>query len=268
MSCPARLIVNPPASGIQNMAVDQALLDACENTPVLRFYRWQEPTLSLGYFQPAQQRQFHQASQSCPMLRRATGGGAIVHDRELTYSLVVPVTMAPTRTADLYDVIHQAFCHWLIQAGLSAFPFDRQHWVDGVTVDSKAFLCFQRRADGDVVSWAGHQPVSDHRYDHPGYKLLGSAQRKQKNALLQHGSILLGRSQAAPELPGLMDLPGYRGPREADALLASIQNHLSDAVGRHWEWQWEADSLTADERERIPYWITRRFDNPEWNLAR
>ena len=74
----ARLIVDPPARGTWNMAVDEALLHSCGHTGsrCLRIYAWAAPTLSLGYFQAYADRQSHRASQDCAVVRRATGGGA------------------------------------------------------------------------------------------------------------------------------------------------------------------------------------------------
>src|SRR5688500_20216584 len=90
----SRLLLDVPAPGAWNMAVDEALLEsaALENRCTLRFYRWSEPTLSLGYFQRYEDRRQHAASLSCACVRRASGGGAILHDHELTYSLAVPPT--------------------------------------------------------------------------------------------------------------------------------------------------------------------------------
>ncbi len=81
----ARLIIDPPAAGRWNMAVDEALLlsAASRRTVTLRVYQWEVPTLSLGYFQPHAQREQHASSRHCPLVRRATGGGAIVHDRRI-----------------------------------------------------------------------------------------------------------------------------------------------------------------------------------------
>src|SRR5687767_6703039 len=89
----ARLIIDPPAEGSWNMAVDEALLESAADSGeiTLRFYEWSRATLSLGYFQSHAERSGHTASLACPMVRRSTGGGAIVHDQELTYSLVVPM---------------------------------------------------------------------------------------------------------------------------------------------------------------------------------
>lgn len=274
MSISARLLVHPPSSGSWNMAVDQSLLDHCQSQPVLRFYRWSEPTLTLGYFQKHQQRNGHQASSNCPLLRRSTGGGAIVHDLELTYSLQVPIALVPHRSADLYDVVHDSFCQWLTTNGVDARPYSPTCIVAPEEIDQKAFLCFQRRADGDVVGWTEDavNPVEAGTCAAPkltaGAKLLGSAQRKQKNALLQHGSILLRRSDCAPELPGVMDLATYTGPRELDIVVDSISKHLQDDLAAKLSWEFQVSQLSQLERDTAQDWQAKRFNNSTWNHSR
>lgn len=196
-----RLICDAPGSGAWNMALDEALLDSAlhGDTVTLRFYRWSEPTLSLGYFQPLAGRDSHARSRECPVVRRTTGGGAILHDQELTYSLAVPASspLAKHSTA-LYGFAHDSLIEALASWGIRAekvragksdtcgrSPGDRQS-------SPEPFLCFQRRACGDVVMGE--------------YKVCGSAQRRSHGAILQHGSVLLGTSAAAPELPGIRDL--------------------------------------------------------------
>src|SRR5262245_32066382 len=95
-----RLIIDPPQKGAWNMAVDQALLEsaAASGGVALRFYQWSEPTLSLGYFQPIAARSEHPPSLHSPVVRRASGGGAILHDRELTYSIAAPSEIIGRRT--------------------------------------------------------------------------------------------------------------------------------------------------------------------------
>src|SRR5262249_44894287 len=93
------------------MAVDEVLAESAAELGQcsLRFYEWSRPTLSLGYFQPYSAREQHRASAELPVVRRASGGGAIVHDRELTYSLAVAV--AHPLAADsmsLYHAVHQS----------------------------------------------------------------------------------------------------------------------------------------------------------------
>ena len=93
------------------MSIDQAILETTVETGeiTLRFYRWNTATLSLGYFQKLADREQHSDSKDCPIVRRSSGGGAIVHDDELTYSLCVPTSGAIAKAnADLYDTVHHA----------------------------------------------------------------------------------------------------------------------------------------------------------------
>lgn len=213
----ARLIIDPPASGAWNMAVDQAILETADQTGLitLRFYRWSEPTLSLGYFQNYLDRNQHPISEKCPLVRRRTGGGAIIHDQEITYSLCVPsANRWAKKNSQLYDTMHQLIIRLLasheINSGLYGNDGDQSEFnhptdvpagqfapgnLDPGNLDHNAFLCFQRRSPGDVI-------LDD-------FKIAGSAQRRIRNALLQHGSILLHRSQFAPELPGIHDLASF-----------------------------------------------------------
>ena len=153
-----RLLIDPPASGAWNMAVDEALLEtAIAGGPAtLRFYAWQEPTLSLGYFQSRDDREQHPASSACPLVRRSSGGGAILHDRELTYSIALPVAVARSSAAatELYDGVHETLVETLAAVGVTAVLY-RAAGGGCATQDSKRssepFLCFQRRACGDVI---------------------------------------------------------------------------------------------------------------------
>lgn len=221
------------ASGPWNMALDEALLiDAAESgIGTLRFYEWSEPTLSLGYFQRYDDRHQHAASRDCACVRRQTGGGAILHDRELTYSITLPPTHPYSRKSDrLYRIAHDAFIAVLSQPPNNTGPNIGLHRVEEVSnaaIDESAFLCFQRRTPGDVVALAQNRgaDVEDTiRAQAPNCKILGSAQRRSHGALLQHGSLLLSKSQAAPELPGYIDVAGQE-----------ISETLTDQVVRRLE---------------------------------
>src|SRR4051794_9804512 len=107
----SQLIIDPPCDGAWNMALDEALLLSAERDGIgaLRFYTWREPTLSLGYFQPHADRAAHAASKNCTLVRRASGGGAILHDRELTYSIALPRFHHFAHSAEkLYFAAHEA----------------------------------------------------------------------------------------------------------------------------------------------------------------
>jgi lipoate-protein ligase A len=192
----ARVIIDEPAAGDWNMAVDHALLETANSTGLIsvRFYAWSQPTLSLGYFQPQALSRQHHASLHCPQVRRSTGGGAIVHDQEITYSLCVPSNHRwSTENEQLYSMVHQILCDLLAQYKVDAKLFEL-----AATPQKKEaeFLCFLRRSQGDLIV--------------AGNKIGGSAQRRRKNALLQHGSVLLKRSPSAPELAGIEDLTGVQ----------------------------------------------------------
>src|SRR4051812_21709386 len=90
---PCRVLPHQVADGPTNMGLDLALLNAVEAEPVgavLRTYEWSEPTLSLGYFQKVEAARADPRWRDLPVVRRLSGGGALLHDREITYALVMP----------------------------------------------------------------------------------------------------------------------------------------------------------------------------------
>jgi lipoate-protein ligase A len=232
-----RLIIDPPLPGAWNMAVDEALLeDAVDNgVATVRLYRWQEPTLSLGYFQQYADRQLHPASANCAVVRRPTGGGAILHDREITYSIVLPASHPLAhRSRALYELAHDAIIDVLVdQLSPGDRPITlRRNEVSSPIRNAQPFLCFERRAVGDVVAApTGAGGATDQGFTLPesgDWKVLGSAQRRSHGALLQHGSLLVQSSPAAPELPGLADLANWHlAEAEIPRLIDSLQNALN-----------------------------------------
>ena len=192
-----------PAAGSWNMAVDEALLEAAVASGIatVRLYRWQNPTVSLGYFQSVEDAALWERFQGVAKVRRLSGGGAILHHHEWTYACCLPATHPLTREpTSIYHVLHQAVCDALAAYGIdtsmrgtAAFRAETQpsNVVSAGTTD-QAFLCFRRGDPRDIV-FAGH-------------KVLGSAQRRRHGAVLQHGSLILRRSAHAPEIPGLCDL--------------------------------------------------------------
>jgi lipoate-protein ligase A len=202
---PCRLIVDPPQAGAWNMAVDEALLEdaADQGTVTLRFYQWSEPTLSLGYFQSFRERERHPASGKAALVRRPSGGGALLHDRELTYSLCLPADHPRVRdSSGLYETVHRSLMMTLTERNVRlGLVGDASALERAASIGGEPFLCFSRRAEADVVCTspsAGHSSV----------KIVGSAQRRRRGAVLQHGAVLLAASPLAPELPGLLETTG------------------------------------------------------------
>ena len=248
-----RLFIDPAAKGDWNMAVDELLLEsaAVDRMASLRFYQWAEPTVSLGYFQDLADRSRHRASFGCPVVRRATGGGAIVHDRELTYSIALPAghRLAEGRLG-LYRAVHRAILE--IYADLR---FDLSLYAGQMDDGRRApFLCFERRAPGDIVT------ETDRKLSH---KVTGSAQRRLQGAVLQHGSILLDRSEAAPELPGLNDLAG----RELIDRQSLIRQ-LIDRLATEFEIEFELLRLTETQKGRVSDWVGAKYANDDWTVRR
>lgn len=243
-----RLIVDEPADGSWNMAVDEALLASAASSerPTLRFYGWSQATLSLGYFQRLGERQGHTGSGDCPVVRRATGGGAILHHREITYSYAAPLRdrFAPSASG-VYHLLHDALIEILAAMGVQAHTFRGP----SPAVDCEPpFLCFQRRSEHDVM-------VS-------GAKVAGSAQRRRHGALLQHGSLLLASSPHAPELAGLAELTG----RQLAA--TELTGRWSEAVAGRLELRIEAAERSADEEKAARAIATAKYGQASWTERR
>ncbi|ASV75690.1 Lipoate-protein ligase A [Thermogutta terrifontis] len=285
------LLIDSPRSGPYNMAADEwcAAWAAGHEAPILRLYRWHPATLSLGYFQRYEDRKSHPSSQSCPVVRRPSGGGAILHDREWTYALCLPAEhpLAKDRLL-LYLTVHETLARWLQRWGVTAVVLRRENPPArcGQTPSRPCpFLCFQRRTVGDVVAVvdeetfsscqsSGNQPTETN--GSPGtaepspscaestVKLVGSAQRRTRNAVLQHGSILLGRSPWAPELPGVWEVTGHKDPIGHDSELfrdfaVAWPPLLAQALGwrlQHFPYSTERDSLFEE--------LLARFSSQEW----
>ena len=250
METETRLIIDPAADGAWNMSVDQALLETVEQTGqmTLRIYRWQTATISLGYFQAYDARTQHPPSLNCPIVRRRTGGGAIVHDEELTYSLCVPSSERwASQNGELYDLVHNSVIELLREYDVEAYLFGHR-LGEATRADKDRFLCFQRRAEGDLI-------VGDS-------KLGGSAQRRLKKSLLQHGSLLLKRSVSAPELPGLEDLTGVQV--QDDAFVSKWTHLLASALRT----SFTEGSLRPAEKQAAEEYRSTLFQNDTWTKNR
>lgn len=190
------LIESVPCSGSWNMAVDEVLLEAAtEGICSLRIYEWAAATVSLGYFQDAADPSLESRFPGLTKVRRLSGGGAILHHYEVTYSITIadghPLSISPVV---LYEEVHRRIIAWLVSEGVEV----RLRGAP-LTFATEPFLCFSRGDMRDIVRGAD--------------KILGSAQRRRRGAVLQHGALLLVRSEHAPEFPGLRELAGWERPR-------------------------------------------------------
>ncbi|MDP6941146.1 MAG: hypothetical protein QGH51_03870 [Planctomycetota bacterium] len=192
MSCTggqtARLLLDPPLDGALNMARDEALLEL-RSIPSLRFYRWVRPTLSLGYFQTAEDLPLETVrKRGCDIVRRTTGGKAILHEHELTYSLCVPeegfLSGGPAKTM---EIIH---CCLLEELSLQAKGSVNLRIGEKMRSDvPHSAWCFEDSSPLDIGL--------DNK------KLLGSAARRRSGWVLFHGSLVLSAPQETPNIAAL-----------------------------------------------------------------
>ena len=192
------------ADGGTNMAADEALAAEAERRGglVVRLYAWTPAAVSLGAFQKIADARSIPAIADVPLVRRPSGGGAIVHGSDLTYAAAVPKAHPWGRVPQaFYDALHEAMVAALADRGIAA----RLHVAAGrPAADDGAFFCFDRRAAGDIVATP---PNAAPAPQDP--KIMGSAQRRLPGVVLQHGSLLLRASEAVGPVArhaGVLDL--------------------------------------------------------------
>ncbi len=221
-----RLLHTPPLDGATNMALDDALLARARRTRevVVRVYTWARPTLSLGRHQTA--RGVYDADRAAAhgidVVRRPTGGRAVLHARELTYSVTAPADALGAPLQAAYARINGMLADAVGTLGVAAEPAPargRARRPDGTP-------CFETPAAGELVAGADAR------------KLVGSAQWREDGALLQHGSILIDDDQRLLACCATAPLPPFTPPATLRALLgrapssAEVARAVFDAAGR------------------------------------
>jgi lipoate-protein ligase A len=246
------IIDDAPGDGAWNMAVDEALLESGVHGDgvTLRWYAWRVPTISLGYFQSVPEFAPDDPLYGLPLVRRLSGGGAILHHHEWTYSCVLPASHPfAARPTLLYTEVHEAMIDVLASLGANARLRGERTAAD----EKHIFLCFLRGDPRDVV-------LADH-------KIIGSAQRRRGGAVLQHGSLLLRSSRHAPEQPGLHDLAIVHLDDTAlrDQLAASVARRLSDVGGDDtFQELVQRSAITTPELEAARLLLRERYTNLDW----
>ena len=171
------------------MAVDEALLssfDPDRDRPVLRLYGWKPSAFSLGRFQEAEQvlDLARCRADGVDVVRRITGGGAIYHAGEITYSVVCSPRQieAPSSVKESFQVLTGFLLRFYGKLGLSP-RYAVDHYPAGTRLGERTPLCFAGRESCDILV--------------DGRKIGGNAQKRMKNVIFQHGSIPLSGSLAA-----------------------------------------------------------------------
>jgi lipoyl(octanoyl) transferase len=178
-----------PHSAAFNMALDEALL-LLSPTPVLRIYRWSQPSVSFGYF--GRFAAVAAAWAGRELVRRMTGGGTVTHGEDITYTLTAPLShpLAQMTARESYRVVHAALARWLLHRGISVS-------LAGSPSEQGNGACFESPVESDVLA--------------AGRKLAGAAQRRTREGLLLQGSIQGVPLSWAAELPGVFGTVESRG---------------------------------------------------------
>lgn len=264
-------------SAAYNMAVDEALLEWHSKgliPPVVRFYGWEPAALSIGYFQKAEKEVNFDAIRKYGLgfVRRPTGGRGVLHEHELTYSVIVSEEHPdmPTGVTEAYRVISEGVLQGFRALGLAAeFAVPRTEEEKASLKNPRSSVCF------DAPSW--YELVIE------GRKVAGSAQTRQKGVILQHGSILLDIDE--DKLFSLFHYPNDRVKERMkrtfgnkavainalrtervtlDEARTAFKKGFEEGLAIHLE----ALELTSEQNEQISKIQKKRYENDEWNFRR
>lgn len=244
MTGPWRLLLSGPVPPVRAMALDEALLTG-GGPPTLRLYRWEPNGVSLGYFQRFDDL-FGGGAGGTPVVRRITGGGAIHHADEVTFSITAPAghPLFAGSIRDGYDRVHAILASALRRCGAPAAP----RGTDRLLSDAASSpWCFYDSTEFDLA--AG------------GRKLVGSAQRRSEGRILHHGSIVLRPAARTPATASL-------GALGADARPERVERALADAFAESLGAALEPSSPTWAEEERCERLAASRYGSEAWTRRR
>jgi lipoate-protein ligase A len=271
-----RLLDTGPADGFTNMAVDEAILEvhaAKGGLSTLRFYTWSPPALSLGYGQPieADLDLTRCEALGIDVVRRPTGGRAVLHDHEITYSVVVSADdprVTPGVLAS-YLMISQALIRGLAYLGITAELLPLRRGVP-LPAGRASPVCFATPSSYEVAVG--------------GRKIIGSAQRRARGVIMQHGSIplswdikkmqaifgsLLCYDESAPREPAYHSLmtslqeAGGRAYHYVEVVAA-----LARGMAETWEIELIQGQLTDAERQRSAHLYATKYRSDAWTWQR
>lgn len=239
-----RLLRDPPGSALWNMSVDEALLCCIEDAaPVLRLYAWARPSLSLGYRQAEPDCLRRCGAHGVELVRRATGGGTVLHGRDLSYAVAAPCGHPdlPRGMLESYAWIRDVVVSGLRAAGLDARASSTPAGGE------RSEVCFAASTSVEIE-------VDSH-------KIVGSAQRRTRWGFLQHGSIRLGDDGAlyralfgmSPPAPAVPPVQASQGD-----LAEALVDAFASAVGQ----RPVSSGLTDRERNLATEGHSKRRRNP------
>ena len=264
-----RVIKTPPIHGSLNMAIDEALLERVAepgSLPILRLYDWNPPCLSLGFSQPISDINLHRLKElGYDLVRRPTGGRAVLHTDELTYSVIAPASEPRVKGSiiESYRRLSLALVNALNSLSLDAVA-DKEYDLPQST-DKRAAVCFEVPSNYEITV--------------AGKKLIGSAQARKYKGVLQHGSLPLHG-----DLTRIIDVLNFSTPEEKQAAKKRLLQHattteqvthtiiswnvVADAVIQAFQntlnIEFINSALTDQEMLRASQLQKEKYDSSEW----
>jgi len=262
-----RLLITHPAHGAWNMAVDESILEHIgrdESVPTLRLYAWDPPCLSLGHAQPFSDVAVdHLKQHGWEVVRRATGGRAILHTDELTYSVIAPLNEPRVEGSVLesYNRLAQAL---LLAVQTLEIPVEMK---EGKASESGTPnpVCFEVPSTYEITV--------------NGKKLIGSAQARKKEGVLQHGSLPL--TGDLTRICQALVFENEAKREEASKRLLERATTVESALGVGVSWEkaqqafihafeaqlglsFERGDLSESESQRAEELIKEKYAHPAW----
>ncbi|MEE8604411.1 MAG: lipoate--protein ligase family protein [Candidatus Aminicenantaceae bacterium] len=255
------IIDRTPQKGSWNMAVDDYMFQSLREEPTtyLRFYRWNKPTVSIGYSQNAKKvvdLDFCR-KRSIEIVRRITGGKLVLHHKEVTYTVCSSDTdIFSQKLMDSYKLISEALNRGLQRMGIESQLAKEtpSEYVRG------ALPCFSHPAQNEI--------------EVEGKKIIGSAQKRKGKKFIQHGSVPLEKEEGLLKSVSLLDQKG-----------SSVKmTSLTEELGKRVDFDWAVEHLisgmsdyfcirlnpkafSTTEQDAIRKIQEERYDNPDWTFA-
>jgi lipoate-protein ligase A len=261
-----RVLIHGPLPPPLALAIDEAIALCCTHRggrATLRFYQWDRPAISLGRFQVAERAVHLAACQAAaiPLVRRITGGRAVWHHQELTYSVSSPLPspLFPSNLNATMAIITAGLADGLGRLGV---PLDMPRAPSPDAPSGRALYqssyCFATTAWYELRSG--------------GKKVVGSAQRRWRDRLLQQGSILLQHDPGVVRRWLRVEAADADGATGLFALLPrpiraeELARRLARAAADHWGVTLEAAGLTDEERALADHLARHKYASDDWTL--
>ncbi len=261
-----RLVETGFLDASRNMAVDEALFYHKINgdiPPTLRIYGWKKPTVSAGYTQNTDISILNECRNSrYDYVCRLTGGGTVFHDRELTYSIVIgnEDVLIPRKVIELYYLLAGGIIEGLKKLGIDAQFFQPPGSPEKFSMQAQTGLnkiCFNSVSKYDIVI--------------NGKKLVGSAQRRHKSAVLQHGSVVIDMDQnnAPSFVTDLIEkgkITSLTEILQREVSFCEVSRALAEGFTEAMGIIFSRDELTLSEQSLIDTLTETKYSMDAWNV--